>query len=612
MRVPALALLGLIVGLVATSFAQPERPEERNIVARAGDVFITESEFVQRFEMLPALYRQKNRQLDIEKLNLVSSIIAEKLLAQEALSRNLDEDPGYQRAFLEIRKMLARDQLYREEISSKVVLDNEDIKKAVKDAQRQVFLEFLFFEKEDDAVFIRSQMKSAGDFESLEFDSSLSALRDTATIIWGDADYGVEQAAYQLRPQEISQIVKAGSGYYILKCKAITPSSFFSSLQPAMLRDRVVTKIRQRKERELMDKFLSHAFHGKVGYAKPLPLKQLAQSLVTVFGQDAQSHPDDVVAMDSVKANHLRVILQNTLNDTLAVVGDTYWSVDDVIERLKSKQFTVHANGVAKLPAKLNGELGFMVQQDLLGQEALSRGLDQRPEVKPTVELWKNAMLADRMKMLAKRLVSISDEEVWKYMQYRDPAAAPPEVQIRDLRTNSLDEMQSALAQLQEGVPFEQVIAQWSNDINVGEQKGLTSFFPITERSPVGSIAAQMEIGQRYGPIRADDGIHFFEFVAKRPSPLQTDTAFAALKENASKELLAMKQRKTLTLFLAQVARKRGFEIYQDRLLQLEVTPIPMMTFRYLGFGGRMFETPFVEPQLEWLDVDPPKEAILP
>jgi len=35
------------------------------------------------------------------------------------------------------------------------------------------------------------------------------------------------------------------------------------------------------------------------------------------------------------------------------------------------------------------------------------------------------------------------------------------------------------------------------------------------------------------------------------------------------------------------------------------------MTFRVLGFGGRMFAVPFVDRQIEWLNVEPPKGKIV-
>jgi len=98
------------------------------------------------------------------------------------------------------------------------------------------------------------------------------------------------------------------------------------------------------------------------------------------------------------------------------------------------------------------------------------------------------------------------------------------------------------------------------------------------------------------------------QLVGRRNMPSPGDTALA----KGRAELLRMKRQRALTLLIAQSARDRGFEIYQDRLKALQVNPLPMVAYRLLGFGGRMFEVPFVEPQIEWLSTEPPARKILP
>jgi len=73
-----------------------------------------------------------------------------------------------------------------------------------------------------------------------------------------------------------------------------------------------------------------------------------------------------------------------------------------------------------------------------------------------------------------------------------------------------------------------------------------------------------------------------------------------------------MKRQRATTLLISRAAKDRGVEVYEERLKLLTVTPFPMVAYRFLGFGGRMFEVPFVEPQLEWLETEPPSERILP
>jgi hypothetical protein len=73
-----------------------------------------------------------------------------------------------------------------------------------------------------------------------------------------------------------------------------------------------------------------------------------------------------------------------------------------------------------------------------------------------------------------------------------------------------------------------------------------------------------------------------------------------------------MKAKRAVTLRLASIAKEKGVDVYADRLKALKVTPIPMMTFRILGFGGKMLAVPFVTPELDWLEVDISKGNTVP
>lgn len=76
-------------------------------------------------------------------------------------------------------------------------------------------------------------------------------------------------------------------------------------------------------------------------------------------------------------------------------------------------------------------------------------------------------------------------------------------------------------------------------------------------------------------------------------------------------EVRQLKQKKILDIFVAKSAQKRGLEVYTDRLKLLQVTKTPMMTYRILGFGGRMFTAPFVTRQVDWLNIENPETITL-
>ena len=165
----------LMLVSLRTGWSQ-ERGGLDSYVGKAGDVFVSEREFIQRFEMLPSLYRHRKSQLEGAKLELVYSIIAEKLLVQDALARGFDRDSIVLSAFAEgWRKLLARDELYRQEVSNKVKITSGEIEKGVVQAQMQMLVEFIFSEREEDAKFIRDRIKNGRDFDRMQVYSSMGA-----------------------------------------------------------------------------------------------------------------------------------------------------------------------------------------------------------------------------------------------------------------------------------------------------------------------------------------------------------------------------------------------------------------------------------------------------
>jgi len=246
-------------------------------------MYISEEEFLERYELLPGQYRNRTNNNEESKLVFLYSLVAEKILAQEALARRMDQDSVYQYAISGIKKMLARDQLYREEISGKVKTSQKEVYKAIIDAKRQLSLSFLYFEQSSDAEFARKQLRNCTQFENFQIDTAMAVLRDTATLVWGEAEAPIEQAAFRLKKGECSPVVKASTGYYILHLQKELPNAFYISMQPSVLFERVETKLRLRKEKARLDEYLQDILKTKIGFSLPRPFTILAKALTEAW-----------------------------------------------------------------------------------------------------------------------------------------------------------------------------------------------------------------------------------------------------------------------------------------------------------------------------------------
>ncbi len=564
---------------------------------------------MERYELLPWQYRNRANNIEESKLVFLYSLVAEKVLAQEALARHIDWDSMYQQAVAGIKKMLARDQLYREEISGKIKVSKEEVQKAIIDAKRQLFLSFLYFEDSTDAAFVKKQLKNCKQFNRFQIDTTMAVLQDTATLFWGEAEAPIEHAAFRLKKGECSPVVKASTGFYILHVEEDLPNTFYVSMQAHVLFERVEMKLRLRKEKERLDEYLLDILKTKIGFSLPRPFKILAKTLTEVW-------KDECPASEKMITDSLLEILNtqchSILQDSMVVVGSSWWSVEDVLSRLRGKIFKIDPSRTTGIAAQLNNHIRILVGQELLAEEALSRKLDDRWSVSRELDMWRQQIPAKYEEMDVLRNVQVSDQDVFQYLSETNPKMHYPRVQIRELHTKDVRSMEQALEEVRAGASLESVIRKRSSDTVTAQNGGLSEKFTINTRPPLGMLAWKMHVGECQGPLKLKDEYIYIELLNKELPAHVTDSVFTSSMQTTALAARRLKQKKTLDIFIAKSAQQHGFDIYADRLKMLKVSPVPMMTYRILGFGGRMFAAPFVTRQVDWIEVENPEKIPLP
>jgi parvulin-like peptidyl-prolyl isomerase len=577
------------------------------VVGRAGKEYITEQEFIDRFELTPGLYRHKSSRLDEEKLVTMYSLIAEKLLAQEAEDRGLDLDTAVAGAIRHTAELLARDALYRQEIAGKVVIPASEVTSASAEAIYTLVLKYMYFPEEQDAHFVRAHLDS-GKLTDVSVDSSIHFERDTVTVTWGQAEWPIEQAAFALRPGETSPVVKTSKGYYLLQLVRRNRNSPYATMTNAVRRERVHDQLRLRKEEVRLHEFMRSFLRDKKAYAVSRRLKSLAIALSKWM---VPQENDSTFSVNKETVLKVKDELAGALDDTMIVAGDRSWTIAEFIDRLFSTGFTVDSKNPLEIANALNSKCLVWTEQSLLADEAIRRGLDRAPEVLRQLQEWRSSFLARAMRQRVEDSVSVSESAVYRFMEQHGSTITIPQIQIRELKTTSVTDIQRAVQDLRTGVSFEQVVRRYNTDSSTRDRGGLTGFFSITSRPPIGDIAGSMSVGQIFGPLRSHDGFLMFQLVARRNSA-SGDTSFVRRRQDAAEELLRLTRKSHVEQFIAHAAAQRGFSVFADRLHDLHVTPIPMLAYRVLGFGGRMFAVPLLPRLYDWVDVDATKPEIVP
>jgi parvulin-like peptidyl-prolyl isomerase len=600
-------LLALLVPFSLWGQEPTIHPSKDRILAKAGNRFISQDEFVRRFELLPGLYRRKGQGLEEEKQMVMYSLIAEKLLAQEAEDRGIAADSEALAGVEHLRDLLARDELYREEVAAKVNVSAEEIRQGVRQSARKLFLQYLYFPHKEDAEFVASQLRGK-DLRSFAVDSTIPSLRDTITVEWGNAEPEIEKVAFSLKKGEISPVIETSQGFVIIQLIRESPDGFYMGMQPSVRRERVLDHLRLVKEEARLRHFMAGFLPGRTGYAIGPMIKKVAlavsRQLERVKGDTAYALP--VAAKDS-----LENVLRASLEDTLMVAGTRVFTVADVLNLMMETDFHCPSKNALVVAGTLNARCRVWVQQELLAQEAVRRGLDRDESVRSQLQEWRDAYLAQLMRARIESGVTLDDAEVYRYLQHYGEPLPIPRVQVRQLTTATLEEMRQAMAALERGMPMGQVVRLFSRSAAERATGGLSGFFPITDRPPIGDLAAGMKPGQLYGPIPMKEGIVLFQLVARRDS-VSGNATLLERKEQTATDLRRVLEKDAVEKFIAAAAAKRGFAIYQDQLTATKVSPIPMMTFRVLGFGGRLFAAPMLPRLFGWVTKEPPTPSVAP
>ena len=106
-------------------------------------------------------------------------------------------------------------------------------------------------------------------------------------MIWGDAERRFKPPRTSSNRERYAPVVAAGEGYYILKRLKVYSSGYYASMQPGVLRERVTSKIRERKEQVRAAQFVDDVLNDKLGRSLPAPFKLLAMSMLDVFKDHA-------------------------------------------------------------------------------------------------------------------------------------------------------------------------------------------------------------------------------------------------------------------------------------------------------------------------------------
>ncbi len=582
--------------ITANIFAQD------TVIAKVGPLEITKEEFTERYELVPQLTKPDGQTSN--KYNLLYSLIAEKLWALEAEHENLDTALIMQTAYKSVEKMYVRDALFKIEIASKVKVTNKDILNDLKRYFSDLSVSSLI-EKDSTAIYDDYNKLNSG----IAFDSLVKMYNkvvDTTLIKYGEMDEANETLFYSLKIGEYTAPVNTGNSWAIFKINDIKTKSYSSEdISAATLKIKKI--IEERKTDKVYQKYLNKFLadmhvetDGDIFWRiSDLLTNELGERKIKEAIPDSQNvnlDSDDILKIESELG-------EEVLNKPFIK-----FKKDPVTAEMFLRQFLFDGFYLKKVDEKivsekLNARVKSFIESELLAREGYRRGLQNLPEVRSQLDMWRLNYLAKLFKQKFIDSVKVTDDEAYQYYLTKNESKMenPPEVNILEILTDSLDVAEKVLDEIKDGIDFRRLASihtkrKWTRD-----KGGEFGFFPSTMYGKIGSTAAKMKIGELYGPLKVKEGFSIIKLIGKKEAEKNKVAPFDSVKSEMKKEALYQKLSKYIINYTAKLADKYRVKINKAVFDNLQLKDLKTYVFRYMGFGGRITAVPQTFNFTEWV-----------
>lgn len=569
---------------------------DTTILARVGNRTISSTEFTTRFSLTIFPQKDVKRNLDAVKKEFLLSLIAEKLLAEEAHRKNVDQDAVLQMTMKNTQEMFMRDKLFRDEIRSKVKVSEKEIRIRFEKQLHEVEYQFLFSNSEQEITNLKSLLD-----QGMPFDSLLTAQRsEDKTVMNSGTASAVEselrKVIRRLTPGQISEPIRISSGFYIIRKM---PELTAERKEELFLEQRrsIERILRSEKEYTATIKFVKSLWKGKRAIINKEHFAAIGRELKQDLERSAAADTSDILQPDPEAFAFLRDKFGMRIEEKFFSIDRDSVSVRNAIDRLELKSFIVKKNTVAEFPGTFKSIVQEIIDEYLITREAYRRRLQFSDEVKKEMAMWiDNGLAQSLIEDLWDQFIA-SDDSVWNfYLQNPRIFGSPLEIKIIEVLHSSRDTLQSLLKRIKKGESFVAIAMDYSERDGARERRGELGYFPITKYPEFGRPALAMQINDLSNIIKLSNAYSFFQLIGKRKKSDNTLTSIDEIRTQIEKKWRAGIKQSRFNKFVANLASKSSIQIFDDALKTLDVTPSQMFTIRYLGFGGKIPAAPSVMP----------------
>jgi peptidyl-prolyl cis-trans isomerase C len=587
----------LIILLILITFCGKKEPEPT--VARAGKTIIPLSEFRDRYEFTPHTLMTKDTQRN--KRQVLISLLGEKILAEDAYHRDLNKDKKFLTYSEQMEKEAVVEALFEQEVVSKIQISDEELRKAFMLSQSELDVQVLSFDNIEQAVEAKKQIDAGKnlhqvkrEFQTDTFISTDSVL--TLTMKWGESHPKIEQIAFQLKLNAVSDPVEADGVSFIIKLiqkrtnVMITEADYLKAV--SSIRD----KIKQRKRTEMFTDFMRSLMSDKKVRVSKEIFKFVADELEKFYPIEDSSIVSEKMQekqefrMDSLQSKNLA----DHLNDTFARFNDgSTWTVGNFIKKLSVGPYRLNYKSRESFRNSLSQAIRRMIEFESLAKKGREAGLQNTYFVRYQKKMWDDAYLAQQMRLNIIDTVTVSDDEVRNfYNQHKNEYTGPEMVNLQEILVDDAALAHQVYQRIKNGEEISKLARKYNKRDISRKSDGIMGYFNASALGKIGEVARNLNIGEIGGPVKTEKNQYsVFKILDKKdagPQPLEK------IWDSVKRDATTAKRSHAIDQFLIQLAKKYDVKINHAVLDTIKTVDINMMVLKH-HFPNRM-AAPLVTP----------------
>lgn len=576
-----------------------------DIVAKAGSIVITKEEFIKRYEFSPHAQTETAYDSSTTIKDFLFTLIAEKLLAQNAIKENLDKIDEFESLIHYIQNIYLRDALYKKEIKDKVVLADSDIAVGESRILKTLKVKFIFSEDQNEIEQIFSSLQNGASFDSiLAKRPENSEQPNPAEVTFGKMDPKVEDEIFKLNPNQFTPPIKLKEGWYICKVYDAIKKNALTSADISNVKKIVASRTEDKIYEDFYKKFFKDI---QVNVDRKL-FEKLVEEISNYiknnqpYFKERKNNKLRLAEKEFIEIS--KTFANKELNESFVKFEVNPLSLKNFLKNISFAGIEFDSSEIFHIKSRLNNFMSNFIRNELYAREALKRGYDKLPEIADELKMWKEYYLSREMMKNIFKKQNVSDEEAEEfYSKMNKVIQEPDSVNILEILTDNLETVELILNEINDGVDFTKLAEKYSMRDSLRLKNGKFGLRPINELGELGKIASQMKIGEVFGPIKTDEGFSIIKLIDKKKGEQKRIESFEDAKEDIKNILQTKKMYSELDKITAQSALEYGIEINENLLKSIKVTNINMVVFRRFGFGGQLIAVPYAPLYSTWFKV---------